>query len=407
MARGLSAGLSRWRRFLPRGDWSLLIAALIPCGLSLGFRLAGAAAVQAVEPAAPRPALVFNQYLVDLGEIPAEPYAVATFRFTNRGQSTVQVTGLEPSCGCLQPVLDQREYAPGQSGQFTVRVQTAGEPVGQREYSVRVQYTDPQPREAELVFRLVLPERKVEVHPRALAFYQLNGAATTHTVTITDHRENPLQVVSVDCDSPFATADLGTVRIDEAGASVATVAVSVIGQLPPGRQRALVVARTNDPEYPAIPIPLIMDGPPASANAGNAIEISPARLQFQRAAARQNSGDNTADIQVVLPPGDRQLNIDQVSTAAGLVQARIQPPALRDDGSREFHVQVVLQDLIRTTAVQRDLLVLKFSDGSTREVPVTILPPPEQPSTRTVNPADGSAGTTTTTPPAGTATPSR
>lgn len=355
---------------LRSADWSLLIAALIPCGLSLVFRVAGAAP-QELDDIPVRPALVFDQYLIDLGEIPSEPYAIARYRFTNRGSETIHVKSLEPSCGCLQPRLERREYAPGESGDFVLRVQTAGEPIGQREYFVRVHYEDPQPREVELTFRLSLPERKVEVLPKALVFYQLNGQPSTQDVTIRDYRERPLTVLSADCDSPFVNVDLRTVQTNSEGVTEAVISVLVAGKIPPGRQRALIVARTSDPQYPAIPVPLILEGPPESESSRTGAAVSPAQLQLVHSALEEAP---ESQIRVTLPAEDPTLSVIRVVSASGLVQPQLLGGTRADDGTRQVIVEVKLQGLVKSTAAQRDLIVLTFSDGSTREVPVTIAP---------------------------------
>src|SRR5262249_37660976 len=114
-------------------------------GIAIPFFLALAA--QAIGPrpapmaALPvRPALAFNQYLVDLGEVPPREEVDAHFDFANRGAATVKIDQLVPSCGCLQPQLKKMVYEPGESGRFVVRVQTANEQAGQKEYHIGVKY---------------------------------------------------------------------------------------------------------------------------------------------------------------------------------------------------------------------------------------------------------------------------
>jgi hypothetical protein len=148
---------------------------LTAAGLAFPFLLAVAA--QAVGPkpapmAAPpeRPALAFDQYLVDLGLAPPSEEVHAHFEFVNRGRHPVTITDIVPSCGCLKPTLKKNEYQPGASGYFFVRVETANELPGQKEYRITVKYTDPEPRETDVTFRVALPDNQVNV-TRALIFH--------------------------------------------------------------------------------------------------------------------------------------------------------------------------------------------------------------------------------------------
>ncbi|OYW22830.1 MAG: hypothetical protein B7Z55_04185, partial [Planctomycetales bacterium 12-60-4] len=119
-----------------------------------------------------RPALAFDQYLIDLGRVQPTTEVQGTFVFENRGQQTVDILEVVPSCGCLQPQLSTRKLAPGETGAVIVRMQPANELPGRKEYYADIRYTDPLPRETRVTFRLELPERQLAVKPRALLIYQ-------------------------------------------------------------------------------------------------------------------------------------------------------------------------------------------------------------------------------------------
>ncbi|HUG89871.1 MAG TPA: DUF1573 domain-containing protein, partial [Planctomycetaceae bacterium] len=131
----------------------LAAAALAPFGASLAFHAAGPVA-QAGARSVERPALVFEQYLVNLREIPPMQEASARFAFANLGDEPLTITALEPGCGCLSPRLEKRTYRAGESGEFFVRIQTASEKPGRKEYAVTVRYTDSVPRETKLIFKV-------------------------------------------------------------------------------------------------------------------------------------------------------------------------------------------------------------------------------------------------------------
>jgi len=247
-----------------RRSW---IRRLPVAGMAIPLVLAVAAQIVGPRPrpiaAAPaRPSLAFDQYLVDLGPVDPSEEVFAHFDFTNRGPATVANIQLVPSCGCLQPRLNKQTYEPGESGHFMVRVQTANEAAGLKEYSVAVKYADPEPREANVVFRVVLPENQIFVAPRALVLYQ-NGEASLppQEVEITDRRGGHLNITRVDCIRNLARVELAGSEIDENGNWHGRLKVTLPATLPPGRKEDMIRIFTDDPDYRMLRVPLILQGP--------------------------------------------------------------------------------------------------------------------------------------------------
>lgn len=218
---------------------------------------------QASAPSDQPTGIVFDQYLIDLGEVPPLPILEARFRFTNRGNEAVTIKELKPSCGCLNPRVKDKKtvYQPGESGEFAVRVQTTGEEPGQKAYYVDVAYKNPSLRPTQVQFDFVLPKRKVVVRPRALIFYQLGNEATTREITVTDYREQPLKVLGWKCESPYVTAKIGEVNDTTTGMQTMTVDVTVDGEVPAGRQQVVLDLTTDDPKHPKLRIPIWIQGP--------------------------------------------------------------------------------------------------------------------------------------------------
>jgi hypothetical protein len=288
------------RRLAPR---LLAGAVAVPFVLALAAHIAGSTpSLVAVPPV--RGALVFDQYLVDLGHVPATQDVIGYFDFTNRGKHPVEIQSLEPSCGCLRPRLEKLErsfegpppgpvagtpassprprvekkvYEPGEGGFFSVRVQTANQSPGQKEYTVKIKYKDPEPRESLVTFRAVLPSELVLVRPPALMFYQLgdgNGESAPQKFEVTDRRAKHLNITKVDCS-------LADVKIEESGSEVDDdglwhwrFEVKVPNRLPPGQTETIVRIYTDDPadQYHVLRIPLHLVGPPARRNLNGQIQ---------------------------------------------------------------------------------------------------------------------------------------
>ncbi|MEX0726001.1 MAG: DUF1573 domain-containing protein [Planctomycetaceae bacterium] len=268
MAIATENSSSRIAAKLTGKSWVLLF---LPVVWALVSYVQGAAP-NPVAPAPARPALVFNQYLVDLGPVPPQRFVHALFQFTNRGTSDVDVTELLPSCGCLKPKLEQRHYAPGESGEFFLKIETAQENPGPHEYFVDINYTDPQPRSARVTFKVTLPYRQVLVEPPGLVFYQLSPVESSREVVITNFRPRPMTVTGIRSNSEYVDAEVVSSDRDDDGFQRIKVNVTVPGDVPPGRQVAMVVVSTDDPEFPEIGVHVLIQGPESAVMPAGHVE---------------------------------------------------------------------------------------------------------------------------------------
>jgi hypothetical protein len=231
------------------------MAGLLPLALSAVVHYAWSSQPRAFD-VPPRPALAFDQYLVDLEQIPVSSEVRATFAFRNRGAETVQITGVHPSCGCLEPQLSTRSVAPGEAGRIVLRMQPANESPGRKEYYADVRYTDPQPREVRLTFKVIVPDEGLTVQPKALLVYQNSRQPTHQQVVITDRRARRAEVLDVQSSHPLVEAAIGERRISPAGAVEQLVEVQISGDVPPGIHNALLTIQIDDPDLPVVRVPV-------------------------------------------------------------------------------------------------------------------------------------------------------
>lgn len=237
------------------------------------------ARIEAVEDPVPPPALVFQQYMIR-PYLP-EPQAVvsARFQFINRSDRPVEIGHIERSCGCLGQQLRKTRYEPGERGELMLKVQTANEAPGDKEFYAVVHYTDPHPRTARLTFKFHIPEDKVTVEPKALLFYQFGSDSSSREITIRDHRPQKLKVQEVRCHSPLATVSPVTVT-DREDHREYRFTVVVKGDAPPGQHRSLISIFTDDVSYPQVIVPLYVQGPEAEPSG---IEVDPSEARLLRA----------------------------------------------------------------------------------------------------------------------------
>ena len=247
--------LSKWTRPI------LLILATLPVATASYAHLTGSR-VQKSMVGESKPALAFETYLVDTGPVKETTRTVAArFRFKNLSEHTVTVKKLVPSCGCLNPHLEKKVYLPNEVGEFQLKMETAGESPGQKEYFVDFIYEDTQERSTRLTFKLELPIRRLVVKPKALVIYQFTPGRTTHPVTVSDFRAGTdFKIISVESTTKYARAELGSLEIKD-GLRQQKLDVIVEDTIPPGKHNGLIVIKTNDPDFPELYVPLIIQGP--------------------------------------------------------------------------------------------------------------------------------------------------
>lgn len=243
-----------------RPGTTLLFAtlALLPFGLAvLAHTARPSLPLSIISPE--RPPLVFDQYLVDLGEVEPSTEVRALFLFENRGQKPIDLIKITPSCGCLTPLVSTRSLAPGEAGRMALRMQPANELPGRKEYYADIQYSDGQPREVRVTFRVEIPEQQLTVRPRALRFYQLSDQPTSQTLTVTDNRPEPARILGATVSSPHVQLRHQAERTED-GVSVTEFEITVAANLPPGEHNAVISIETTDPKSPVLKVPLIMNG---------------------------------------------------------------------------------------------------------------------------------------------------
>lgn len=87
----------------------------------------GAQEAQEDSAPAPRPpALLFDETVLDFGEVLDVEDLRAAFSFMNVGDEPLVIGELDPSCGCTTLALERREYGPGEVGSIEVVWDTIG-----------------------------------------------------------------------------------------------------------------------------------------------------------------------------------------------------------------------------------------------------------------------------------------
>jgi hypothetical protein len=267
---------ARWfqfRHWLRRPILLIAVAAL-PFAASLGFRSVERMP-RTPNGSAERPALVFDQYFVNLSEIHNAARVEALFHFKNCGKVPAVITNLEPSCGCLNPKVEKRPYLPGEECDFSMSVLTTRERPGPHDYELKIDYQDPQPRSVTVAFKVVV-RREVTVRPQQLQFWQNGSEETKRSIVITDMRPTPFRVTGATCKSPLVKFRVGPPIDDPDAGRETTVYITVAAQVPKEGVQTTLMLSTDDPRYPRIPIAIWIGDMHASAIQQTSGRSSPA-----------------------------------------------------------------------------------------------------------------------------------
>ncbi|MGV8017894.1 MAG: DUF1573 domain-containing protein [Ignavibacteria bacterium] len=90
------------------------------------------------------PKIVFKENVHDFGKVPRGPELQYNFRFTNKGNSNLNIERVQTSCGCTGATVGEKsDYAKNESGEIKVNFSTQGRE-GRQEKTIIVYSNDPQ-----------------------------------------------------------------------------------------------------------------------------------------------------------------------------------------------------------------------------------------------------------------------
>jgi hypothetical protein len=205
---------------------------------------------QQLQPSQPAPHISFDALHFDFGKISADAKVSHRFKVTNTGQAYLNITRLDPSCGCTSTVLGKWSLAPGESTEVEVIFNPAGYR-GPARKSVQVVSNDPASPttltfEANVI-REIMPSTDsvffqdvVRTRPRNASVKMVSGT------------DQPVKLLEAKAPgAPYLSTSLRQDGND------AWVDIALDGQkIPPGRQMGAdaVFVRTANPKVPNITV---------------------------------------------------------------------------------------------------------------------------------------------------------
>lgn len=353
--------------------WIVALLAIVPCLTAAVFGSNNSNGPRCLVTTS-RPALVFSEYLADYGPVPVpqQPTLTPVFYFRNNGSENVQITLLDPSCGCLAPNISATEIAPGAIENLTLPIRLSNEPSGFREYTVTVFYTDPEPRQVTLSVKAVLPEKSLIIEPRSLMVMGAVSAGQEHIVTVSDFRpesaDKPMKVSGVTGSSSLFTAEL-VGQFNQEGASRTSVSVHFRENAPEGRHRGVINIATDDSQFPMIQVPVMVGD--SKRDPSDTVRVSPetGRIVLNTAAPEESVGMTIA---VDLPS---RWKVTHCDTFPPEIVAKYEcvPGTVPDHQTVNVQLSITERP---ARGIERAILTLNATDGEAPEmvtVPVTVI----------------------------------
>ena len=202
---------------------------------------------QSPAPAVPR--ISFDALNFDFGKIPADTKVSHRFKVTNTGQAPLNITRLNPSCGCTSTVLGKWTLAPGESTEVEVNFNPAGFR-GLSHKSIQVVSDDPASPTTTLTFQADVVR---EISPSTdSVFFQDLVRSTPRRASVKFSSGTDKPVVLTEAKAPGAPYLTAALRPD---GNDAWVDITLDGRkVPAGRQVGAdaVVVRTANPKVPTV-----------------------------------------------------------------------------------------------------------------------------------------------------------
>ena len=195
------------------------------------------------------PHISFEASHFDFGKISADTKVSHRFKVTNTGQAPLNITRLNPSCGCTSTVLGKWTLAPGESTDIEVTFNPAGFR-GLSRKSIQVVSDDPASPTSTLTFEADVV-REIMPSTDSVFFQDLvRSVPRKISVKLTSGTERPVELT--DAKAPGAPY-LATALRQEG--KDAWVDITLDGRkIPAGRQLGAdaVIVRTTNPKVPSI-----------------------------------------------------------------------------------------------------------------------------------------------------------
>lgn len=299
-----------------------------------------------------------DQSEFDFGRKDSREDIVHTFVLRNDGSGTLQITGVETTCGCTVTDVGRQQLAPGETAEVVVTFRLAGRS-GPQEKAIIVNSNARNRPRIELVMRGTVVSR-VSMKPASIFYGRAAaGKGAVESMEISTDGSVSFGVGKAKSDSPHFSP---SVEVLKAGRAF-RLNVALSAAAPEGQLRGEIELDTDSKEYPKLFIPV-------SAHVVGELLVMPKEIVLEEGAAPVTKSAFVMAGQVT------RFKILDVKSPV----ARIQPKvvAFGEDGFR-----IVLRELAAAPDLNGTCLAITTDAPTMKEIriPIRVVPPTLLPTT--------------------------
>ena len=295
----------------------------------------------------------FGTNTLHLGRLAGGTVVRCTFRFTNTGPETLEITGVEPSCGCITAGNWSRRVAPGDSGAIPLEI-NAPNIDSMFSKTVVIKCNDPTEPQQTLKLSGTL-WRAVEITPPVVSFDFSNDteANPVKTVRVISKLLQPLQLSLLSIERTNFQAEVST--IEPGKEFEVSIRCSSIPRQ--GPMSFCVKLRTSCSELPVLGLNVVALVPPP-------VEIKPPRIVLMGTSQRELAVTIRNHLDVPL-----KLSAPEISIPGAQVKLEEKRPG------QEFRVVLTVPAGFRLASWQHGKVTIGtgISEPATLEIPIIAL----------------------------------
>jgi len=315
----------------------------------------------------------FAQPIYDFGKVKSGSVVNHTFIFTNTGSGTLNVTQVQPSCGCTAASEWTRKVEPGETGKIPVQFNSYSYSGQVLKTITVVSSASPRPTVLQLKGELWKP---IDVNPQFAVINILpdvEGGSTTVRIINNTQEQLVFSEPEVSNKAFLASIEPST---NNPGKEY-TLTIRTVPPLPQGNVQAQVTAKTGSTNLPVLTVTAWANVQPAFVVMPGQITLPAAPLQGPVTPSILVQNNSTNLLQITEPAVNApDVKIDLRETQPG----------------RQFSIALTFPKGYEVPSGEKIVFTAKSSNPSipTIKVPVTQLPralatpPPLQPQTRSV-----------------------
>lgn len=217
---------------------------------------------------APGPRIVFADPVYDFGRVQSGDLVKYTFVFTNTGDQTLEVTAVQPSCGCTTAGDWTRKAEPGETGKVAIQFNSANfnGPVIK---TVSVTSNEKQKPVTVLQLKGTVWKALELVPQYPVMNVPPDSSSASATIRILNHTEDPLAVYGLESN----TKTFGVTLTTNLPGKEYTVSLKSVTDLGIGNIQGKVVAKTSSAKTPTLEIPFWVNVQPL-------VNVAPPRISL-------------------------------------------------------------------------------------------------------------------------------